>query len=198
MRDHGATGGGNSSEGNRRQKKAALLMALRQVFERLGYDGATLNLLAEASGLSKASLYHHFPGGKPEMAAALLRDSVAELERLAFSRLGSKRPPRDRLEQFVDGFQNYVRDGEGNCMLLVLSQGSAAATYGDTIARQYADWTNKLSKTCVDAGLKPKRAERAASDLLASLYGHLLTCHLLQDAGRFNRHMKRLKKRLPG
>ena len=195
MSDQDPSGGPG---GNRRQIRATLLLALRQVFERLGYDAATLNLLAEATGLGKASLYHHFPGGKGEMASVLLRDSVAELERLAFARLGSKRPARERLEQFVDGFQSYVHDGEGNCMLLVLSQGSAAATYGDTIARQYADWTAKLSATCVDAGLKPKRAERVASDLLASLYGHLLTCHLLQDTGRFNKHMKRLKKRLPG
>ena len=83
-------------------------------------------------------------------------------------------------------------------MLLVLSQGSVAASHGDTIARQYADWTFKLTATCIAAGLKPKRAERTAADLLASLYGHLLTSRLLRDTDQFKKHIKRLKKRLPG
>ena len=32
------------------------------VFRDYGYDGASLTILAKASGLSRGSLYHHFPG----------------------------------------------------------------------------------------------------------------------------------------
>jgi TetR/AcrR family transcriptional repressor of lmrAB and yxaGH operons len=182
---------------SRGQSRETLLSSLREVFEAKGYDGATLTQLAAASGLGKASLYHHFPGGKQEMAAVLLRGSVAQLEQLAFARLASRLPVRERLENFIDGFSDYVRDGEGNCLVAVLAQGSVESTHGQMIAQQYAEWIGRLQATFEDAGLKPKRAGRVASDLLASLYGHLVIDKLCGRSGQFKKHLKRLKKNLP-
>jgi len=54
-------------------RRDALLRQLGQVFRERGYEGATLTQLAAATGLGKASLYHHFPGGKAEMADVLVR-----------------------------------------------------------------------------------------------------------------------------
>ena len=45
---------------------------LSKVFRQYGYEGATLARLSAATGLRKASLYHHFPKGKEKMAAAVL------------------------------------------------------------------------------------------------------------------------------
>jgi len=182
----------------RGQTRETLLLSLRGVFESRGFDGATLAQLAAASSLSKASLYHHFPGGKSEMAAVLLRDAVAELERLAFSKLASTQPPRQRLENFVDGFREYVRDGEGNCLIRVMAEGSLADQQRETIFRQYADWTRRVASAYRDAGMKTKKAERSATELLASLYGHLITTQLLGQPTAFRTQAKKLKKRLPG
>jgi AcrR family transcriptional regulator len=181
-----------------RTKKKSLLAALRPVFENQGFDGATLSQLAEAAGLGKASLYHHFPGGKAEMAAVLLRESVAQLERQAFSKLGSTRPPTARLVDFIEGFSDYVEDGEGRCLVLTLSQGSSSGVHADTIARQYADWLSRLAATYADAGCGAKKSKRLANELLAGLYGHLQTAQLLGSPQVFSKHVKRLKKSQPG
>ncbi|MDH3644464.1 MAG: TetR/AcrR family transcriptional regulator, partial [Gammaproteobacteria bacterium] len=45
-----------------RATRESLEDQLVTVFKKRGYEGATLNQLADATGLSKASLYHHFPG----------------------------------------------------------------------------------------------------------------------------------------
>lgn len=180
----------------RSTSREALLDSVGEVFESRGYDGATLSLLSAATGLGKASLYHHFPGGKADMAAALLRDRVAELERLAFSRLQGSLPPAVRLAEFIDGFREYVQDGQRNCLLLVFREGTAGAQHGATIAAQYADWQSRLTATFEEAGAKPKRAERAAAELLASLYGALVTARLTGDPSAFKRQAKRLRKSL--
>ena len=39
-----------------------LMQRLSCVFRDVGYDGASLSILSEATGLKKASLYHRFPG----------------------------------------------------------------------------------------------------------------------------------------
>ena len=47
------------------------LPTLFQLFRQHGYDGVSLAKIAAATELGKASLYHHFPGGKAEMMAAI-------------------------------------------------------------------------------------------------------------------------------
>ena len=174
-----------------------LLETIGEVFEAQGYDGATLTLLSRATGLGKASLYHHFPGGKADMAAALLRDRVAQLERLAFARLQGSLPPTVRLAEFIDGFREYVDDGQKNCLLLIFREGSAGVQHGETIAAQYDGWLGRLSATYEESGQKPKRATRSAAELLSALYGALATARLTGKPAAFKRHAKRLKKELP-
>ena len=184
------------SSANRSASREGLLETLGAVFESRGYDGATLSLLSATTGLGKASLYHHFPGGKADMAAALLRDRVSLLERLAFSRLQGSMPPAVRLAEFIDGFREYVQDGQQNCLLLVFREGTAGAQHGENIADQYTDWQSRLAATFEESGLKPKRAERAAAELLSSLYGALVTARLTGNPDTFKRQAKRLKKAL--
>lgn len=168
------------------------------VFKKRGYEGATLTHLAEATGLGKASLYHHFPGGKAEMAAVLLRRSVARLQKAAFSRLRKSAPAALRLRQFVDGFSTYTQHGESHCLIVILAQGSAGEVHGESIAQQFRDWTAALTVVFEETGQKPRRAGRSAADLLARLYGNLVTTQLRHDPKAFRRGIKRIKKTLPG
>jgi AcrR family transcriptional regulator len=176
--------------------RTQLIEQLSAVFERNGYAGATLSQLAAATGLSKSSLYHHFPGGKREMAQALLRHAVAEVEVLAFSCLQGPERPTTRLAAFLEGFSRYVEDGAGHCLLAVLAQGGARTELGDEIAAQVGDWTRLLTKTLEESGVKPKRARRLAGDLLDQLYGSLTVGKMLNDPDHFRRTVKRIAKRL--
>jgi AcrR family transcriptional regulator len=181
----------------RRQSRDELLAALRPVFAERGFDGASLSQLAAASGLGKASLYHHFPGGKNEMAAVLLREAVARLERLAFARLNTSRPATDRLRDFVDGFRDYVSENDGICLIAALNRGGGAELHGETIARQYADWQQRLATVFAEAGFRNKKSRRLAGELLAALYGHLETARLLRTPDAFDAQARRVRKALP-
>ena len=55
-------------------ERSQVLRALGEVFRAHGYEGASLTLITEATGLGKGSLYHLFPGGKEQMAAEVLAD----------------------------------------------------------------------------------------------------------------------------
>jgi AcrR family transcriptional regulator len=189
----------NGTNGVKRPKatRESLEDQLVSVFKKRGYEGATLNQLAEATGLGKASLYHHFPGGKAEMAAVLLRQAVARLQKSAFSRLRKSAPAATRLRLFVDGFSAYTDHGESQCLVAILAQGSAREVHGESISRQFQDWTATLTSVFEETGCKPRRAQRLAADLLARLYGALLTAQLLADPQHFRASIKRIKKSLP-
>ena len=54
--------------------RTEVLRRMRDTFRTHGYDGATLSALTDSTGLARAALYHHFPQGKQQMAAAVLED----------------------------------------------------------------------------------------------------------------------------
>lgn len=55
-----------------------MLAAARRLFVGQGYFNTTIPDIVRASGVSVGSIYHHF-GGKQEIAAALYRETMAEL-----------------------------------------------------------------------------------------------------------------------
>jgi AcrR family transcriptional regulator len=57
--------------------------SLLDLFRQLGYDGVTLSKISQVTGLGKASLYHHFPGGKDEMVETVLIALEQGLEQIA-------------------------------------------------------------------------------------------------------------------
>ncbi|MEM9880637.1 MAG: helix-turn-helix domain-containing protein, partial [Pseudomonadota bacterium] len=77
--------------------RARAVQAMKQVFAQHGYEGASLTALGKAGGLSKAGLYHHFPGGKADMASQVLVASGKDFTRLVLAPLRSKDPAAERL-----------------------------------------------------------------------------------------------------
>ena len=177
-----------------------LVEQLLDVFIVNGFHGATLTELARATGLSKASLYHHFPGGKDEMIATLIRRAVAEAQMLAWRHLQSAEIPRDALAAFVDGVETYCKQGERQCLLAILCQAPlpepepGGIDLAGLIHTQMADWRASLANVFTSLGNKPKRAGRLADALMADMYGALLCAKLHNDAQFFTRQMKRIKK----
>lgn len=57
------------------RSRADVVTQLVDLFFRHGYNGTTLSLISTGTGLGRASLYHHFPGGKEEMARAVLEQA---------------------------------------------------------------------------------------------------------------------------
>jgi AcrR family transcriptional regulator len=63
-------------------QRAQILKAAAHVFARKGYTAATMNEVAAASGVSKATLYHYF-SDKHALLEDIVRSHVARLELLA-------------------------------------------------------------------------------------------------------------------
>ena len=171
--------------------KEVLLQPLAEVFADRGFHGATLSELASVTGLSKASLYHHFPGGKTEMAGALVRRAVAELNDLAYRHLGRDEPIENCIAAFVDGFDRYTEQGKKPCLLMSLSR---EAAFAGQIHAQTEEWLAQLARVYLEDGIREKVAARRARQLLTSLYGALTLSQLLGDPKPFRQTVKRLSK----
>jgi len=80
--------------------RAEIIQAAAQIFREKGYHGASMQDIADAVGLQKASLYHHVTG-KQEILVEILDQAldrlIADLEPIA----DSKMPADERLRQAV-------------------------------------------------------------------------------------------------
>src|SRR5215213_2164309 len=88
-------------------RRAAILDAALEVFSKRGYNGASIDEIAQAAGISKALIYEHFPS-KKELHVSLLESHVQQI----FVRLGQTadtgEPGEVRLRKGVDAFFEWV------------------------------------------------------------------------------------------
>lgn len=157
-----------------RNDKPALAIALREVFRMRGWNGASLSDLSAATGLSRASLYHHFPNGKADMAAAALADVEARLSTEILSCLEGERPAEERLVAMAEILRVYYGHGDLGCLLGALSQGASEHGLGSRIATAFEGWIASLAKTAMDAGVPHGQADENAVATVAALQGALI------------------------
>ena len=60
--------------------RAELVAATGQLLRRRGYSGTSVSDFLDAAGAANGSMYHHFPGGKEELASAAIRAAGENVE----------------------------------------------------------------------------------------------------------------------
>lgn len=82
--------------------KARALEAADALLHQYGYLGVSMDAVAGAIGIRKASLYHHFPGGKDELMMTIA-ERLIEYDADGFQRsIESHQTARERLEAMAD------------------------------------------------------------------------------------------------
>ena len=161
--------------------KNEILVKLAQVFRQSGYDGATLTLLSEVTSLSRASLYHYFPDGKKQMAAAALEYINNLFEQSILSPLRSDDIPKERLCQMSTNLKEFYSCGENACLLAVLALGESRDLFHNQIRNAFIVWIDSLVEVLVEAGFDPDCAHCRAEDAILQLQGALVLVRALDD-----------------
>ncbi len=65
-----------------REKRAAILAGAARVFFERGYEGASMSMITAAAGVSKGTIYQHFPGKAALFAATIAREAETRLAHL--------------------------------------------------------------------------------------------------------------------
>ena len=96
--------------GDSAERILQILSESARLFATNGYDGTSMRDIAEACGISKSLLYHHFTD-KDEIFARIALGSTRELYQFVFDRLPESATPTERLRAFMvatgEYFQRY-------------------------------------------------------------------------------------------
>jgi AcrR family transcriptional regulator len=89
------------------ERREAILDAALEVFARRGYNGSSIDEIANAAGISKALIYEHFPS-KRDLHVSLLERHVQEIFVRLAEAAATSDPGEVRLRAGVDAFLDFV------------------------------------------------------------------------------------------
>lgn len=176
--------------------KDTYVPCLLTLFQQYGYDGATLSKISEATGLGKASLYHHFPGGKDEMVRTVLDTLQAGLEQHILVDLQGEGDAVMRLQQMCDRISAFYQDGSNPCVLAILLLGSAREVFQGRVQQLLTLWIDAIATVLLELGLDQHLAQERAEDALITIQGALVLAQGLNDVAPFQRVMQKLPENL--
>ena len=161
-----------------------LLQHCARTFKRHGYHGTTMDMLAQACGLTKASFYHHYPNKD-----SLLRDVLAwSHERLKHSLFAlaydESLPVAERLTVMGERAKRLFQDDSIGCLMGVVA---VDAAYGNEtlmapIREFMADWA-KAFACLFEAQHGAEQALQLARQLVADFEGAILLARIYADSG---------------
>ena len=173
-----------------------LLELLTEVFRAHGYEGASLTRISEATGLQRPSLYHRFPGGKEDMAAAVLAAADAQFARAVLDPLQGSGAPATRIRAMAAGLREFYAEGKASCLFDTLSLSGAPEKLRRRIRRSLASLREALRDIAKEAGLSPAASQRRADEALVAIQGALVVARAGGDRSAFARVLQDLPKRL--
>lgn len=172
--------------------KETYIPKLFVLFRQYGYDGATLSKISEATGLGKASLYHHFPGGKDEMVESVLGYSESWLQENVLQPLASDGSPQERLQKMCDRINDLYCGGTQPCLLAILQAGTGRDIFHAKVQTTLESWIGAIAAVLTDAGFDGVTARERGEDAIIAIQGALMLSQGLNDGAPFQRVIKSL------
>lgn len=176
--------------------KETYLPKLFVLFRQYGYDGTTLAKIAAVTGLGKASLYHHFPGGKEEMMQAVLDYAAEWLQANVLTMLIGAGSPQERLQQMCDRVNELYTGGTSPCLLAILQSGTGRDLFHAQVKAALAAWIGAIATVLQEAGLDEQQAQERGEAALIAIQGALVLSQGLERPELFDRVIQQLPQDL--
>lgn len=175
------------------RSRAAIVEQLVDLFFVHGYNATTLSLISAHTGLGRASLYHHFPGGKEEMARAVLQRADAWGEQFVCQVFEDERRDAEaRLREALDNMDKVHHSPEQLPPSTALVVGEGAERYRAHIQGYYSSVIGMIMDLLVQLGIPAAIARRRAWEYQILWEGALACSRVMNDMSIFRQIMKNM------
>ena len=175
------------------RERRDVLPILAEVFREHGYEGASLALIGEATGLGKGSLYNFFPGGKEEMASAVLEEIDGWFEREIYEPLRLRADAAIAIVMTLGAVDDYFRSGRRVCLVGAFALGDVRDRFAAAVQSYFARWIEALASALQRGGKSEIDARHAAEEAVLAIQGAIVLARALDDTGPFTRTIARLR-----
>jgi AcrR family transcriptional regulator len=176
---------------------AELIARLSGVFQDVGYEGASLARLSEATGLQRASLYHRFPGGKQQMAQEVLASAIDWAVANIVGPLTAEGDLAERLGQTRAGLNLLYASGARSCLLnMLMAPRDLGGPFAPAIKSAFEALIGAFAHFARQAGHRPAAARRAGERAVTLIQGSLVLARGLQNPKPFRDALGALEQEL--
>jgi len=175
-----------------------LLMHARDCFAELGFSGASMNAIAQRSGIRKASLFHHF-AGKEKLYIEVLSGVIGELSVFVQDAGLGKGTFVMRLDRLGELAERWLSDNPSASRLLVwevLGQGAfSQSPAGEAVPITVREVARFLQQGMDEGAIPPQEPTHLAMSIISIHLMHFAVSGLtnrLYDSDVFSEaHMSR-------
>ncbi|HVL64009.1 MAG TPA: TetR/AcrR family transcriptional regulator [Actinomycetota bacterium] len=142
------------------ERRAQLLDIGRTVFAERGFDGASIEEIAQRAGITKPVVYEHF-GGKEGLYAVVVDREVRNLVARFSSNVLEESHPRAMLERAAETFLRYIEEERDGFRILVRDSpvgsgsGTLASVIGDIASQVEYVFAGEFKKRGYDVRVAP-------------------------------------------
>jgi TetR/AcrR family transcriptional repressor of lmrAB and yxaGH operons len=179
------------------QTRAKMISAAVGLLQRRGLTAMSFSDVLAESGAARGAIYHHFPGGKHELAA-VAATSFGEDVRGYLAQL-----PFDNPREVVDAFLASVRPvlqasaAGGGCAVAAVAQDTTSDEHRNDLRlvahTAFSSWASELTDKFHRAGMDPGDASDLAHLMIATLEGAHVLCRAAASIAPFDSAARALR-----
>jgi len=169
--------------------KAEIVDVIADLFRRRGYDGVSLGDISAATGLGKSSLYHHFPGGKEEMASTVVEQAARNMQAFVFTPLMAGDSLESRIDGMISSVTGIYGGGDDPCLLASLLSSDENGPLAEKAAALIRLWADRIANALRTEGIERKEARRRGILAVALIQGGLITSKAFNSGEPFREAM---------
>ena len=155
-----------------------------QLLRQHGYTGTGFREVIELTGAPRGSIYHHFPGGKAQLAGEAV-ELVGDLTRRAIEDALAEGDPVGALRAFVELWRaDFERSGHrAGCPIVAVAVEvhDDSPELRDAADRAFAQWEVAFATSLRRAGVPRARASRLGSLVVSAVEGAIIVSRARRD-----------------
>ncbi len=161
-------------------EKQEVLRRCWEVFNRHGYHGTSISMLAEATGLGKSGLMHHHLS-KETLMRSVVEYAREELRKYVFSVAGEDLPPEQRLEKLLRRQNRLAKYERRGCFFANTAlETGCDGLFNELIQTTFDEWQKNVADI-LTAVMPPEKAAETAYRLLLEYEGSVTMYKLTGD-----------------
>jgi AcrR family transcriptional regulator len=164
--------------------KERMVRGAAELLRQRGYTGTGFREVIELTGAPRGSIYHHFPGGKAQLAGEAV-DYVGGLAREAIAESLADADPIGALRAFVELWRaDFERSGgRAGCPIaaVAVENHDEAPELLDSAARAFERWQTAFADCLRRAGVPRARADRLAALVVSAVEGAIVLSRAERD-----------------
>ncbi|MFB7616524.1 TetR/AcrR family transcriptional regulator [Kitasatospora sp. NPDC056181] len=162
-----------------------IVRATSRLLQRQGYEGTGIKQISREAEATLGSVYHFFPGGKQELAAAAIRHGDLEFAGMLREGLGSSEDPAEAVTACTRLLAVALRESgwQDGCPITstALETVGRAPVIEQAVVEAFANWRAVVEEKLLAAGLGADDSRELAATVISALEGAELAAQVARS-----------------